>query len=258
MNVGSSLQFGIYLLGPFLAALLVFRRFGVPWRVFWIGFPAFFLSQVGVTIFSVAGAFIAFGLDVSISFWTAVLGAIGAGVCEEGCRYYALRHVSRRGVRPSWNVGLMYAVGHSGLETLLVGFGLLLAVLTVVFAPDQVAGDTLVGLSAVGELGFVKSSALALERMVGGLVIHLAFTSLVVLSLLRGNRMYLWGAMAWHAAHDMVFLQPGLQDRLHTSDGFHAAVIGSLLVAYLVVVWWLRERCGARVDSDSAPKEPSG
>ena len=243
MTVLDAIPFAVYLLGPFLAAWWVARRYSVVWRFFWVGFPAFFISQLGVSIFSVGGALLAIGLGLSVSFWAAFLGAIGAGVCEEGCRYYAFRYLRRKCHQLSWNSGFMYAIGHSGLETILVGVGMLLAVLAVTFAPEQLSTETLEGLSAVGELSFLKASLLACERMMGGLIIHLAFTSLVVLALLRGQRSYLWAAIIWHAAHDMVFLQPAVQESLHGRDGLHAAVIGGLLLAYMGVVAVLRSRC---------------
>ena len=205
MTLDLAPQFVVYLAGPLLAAWTVVRAFGVSWRFFWIGFPAFFLSQIGVSLVGIAAALGAVALGLSVSFWTAVIGAIGAGVCEEYCRYFAFRYLLNRGYTLNWNAGLIYAIGHSGLETMLVGGGILLAILAVTFAPDQLSPELLEGLSSTTQLGLGKSLVLACERMFGGLIIHLAFTSLVVLALLRSRSAYLMGAIAWHAAHDMVF-----------------------------------------------------
>lgn len=200
MNGGGWIPFLVYLLGPFgLAYFLGRRRLRAPASPFRRGLVAFLVAWGGVMgvtqIFSSAS-----GRDAGTAAYGFAV-ALAAGLFEEAARYLALRKL--RAGSP-WNRTVMYAIGHSGMETVIVGAGLLLTAVIVRHAPEAITPELLE--ESRKALGGALSFRIyeSVERLLVGLLIHATFTALVVLSVLRRNRRYLGLAMLWHFGHDVV------------------------------------------------------
>jgi uncharacterized membrane protein YhfC len=202
------------ILMPILLGIYLKRKFGLSWRLWWIGAATFILSQVGHIPFNIAvGALFETGvLPAPPPAWElpfqAIFLGLSAGLWEELARYATYRWWAK--TARSWAEGLMLGAGHGGIEAILLGLlvlatfvGMLVARsldLSQMVPPEQLLlaqqqvqaywsapwYDTLIG---------------ALERATT-LVFHLAASLLVLQVFLRRQIRWLWLAVAWHALLD--------------------------------------------------------
>ncbi|MFA5252634.1 MAG: YhfC family glutamic-type intramembrane protease [Phycisphaerae bacterium] len=189
----------VYFLGPFLLAFFIGRRLlKAKYSVFAIGLLAFFAAWVCVMV--VVGAST---LKQETILYSIVVSA-SAGLFEESSRFFAFRIF--RGLRGNrdWNTGIMYAIGHSGMESIIVGGSLLLTIVVVKYAPQVLSPEVLNQSKAVLQIGFLQELYYSFERLFVGLLIHSCFTSIVLLSLIKSQKRYLFLAMLWHCGHNMV------------------------------------------------------
>ena len=200
----------VYFLGPILLMLLAWRLAGARQSAFWIGLPAFLLSQllmaILIALFGVLGALV----SKQASAQAVIVGGwLAAGLCEESCRMLALRWLHRR--KPTTDrTGLMYAIGHSGMETIIVGAGTLaLVMIPAEYLVDALGEET---LSSAASIPTASALIYAAHRLLFGLLIHATYTALVLRFIHRGAPLWLLAAMALHAANNAVSTQ--LQERL--------------------------------------------
>ena len=99
---------------------------------------------------------------------------------------------------------MMYAIGHSGMESIVVGGTLLLILAVVKYAPQTVSPELLSQIKEDLEIGLLQGLYNSFERLLVGLLIHSCFTAVVLLSLIKSQKRYLLLAMLWHFGHDMV------------------------------------------------------
>jgi len=228
----------IYFVGPFLIALLLKRRLGAGWGIFLIGSPLFVLSQIGVGLIQGGVGLAGWGLNVS---WTPALvtysGCLAAGLCEESCRILGFKWLQRRGRPLTWGRGFMYAIGHSGMETIIVGLGMIGVVVATTFAADFLDAKTATMLGEFMAMSTGWAIILAAQRLFGGLLIHAVFTSMVMLYMQRKSRWWLLGAMALHATNNAIALS--LQHRFDDPAFLGIYTVG-LVVFYssaLYLLW---------------------
>ena len=200
---------------PILFAALVRRRFQVPWILFAIGTATFIGSQVvhlplnqllvDLHILPKSGV-----SDPSISLLQSslVLG-LTAGVCEETARavgYLLLRH------RRSFADGLMLALGHGGVESMIFG-GVLTAaafsslipligkdVSALNLSPDQ-ASALEVQLRTLAGAPVLSAFYPLLERLLA-MGIHIVLSLLVLQAFRRRNVLYYLAAVSYHLVVD--------------------------------------------------------
>ncbi len=85
-----------------------------------------------------------------------------------------------------------------------IGGSLLLTIVVVKYAPENLSPELLSQSKAVLEMGFWQSLYGSFERLIVGLLIHSCFTAVVLLSLIKSQKRYLLFAMLWHFGHDMI------------------------------------------------------
>ena len=110
---------------PVGLAIFLTRRWKLGWRIWWIGFATFVLSQVGHIPFN-DGANLLLN-RTGIVYWSptaqllfnAVFFGLSAGLFEEGARYLVL-HFWLKDAR-SWRTGTLFGAGHGGSEAILLG-----------------------------------------------------------------------------------------------------------------------------------------
>ncbi|MHC4416413.1 MAG: YhfC family glutamic-type intramembrane protease [Planctomycetota bacterium] len=230
------LPYAVYFLGPFLlAALLGKRLVKGNWSAFLIGLPTFFAAWLCVTAIMVLTTTVGRAQEGTIVFSLVIASA--AGIFEECGRFAAFRLLGPLRRRRDWPTGMMYAIGHSGMESIIVGGTLVLTVSVVTHAPEILSDNVLEQVRPVAEMGFWAGLYVSLERLFVGLLIHACFTCVVLLALAKGRLRYLLLAVLWHFAHDMVALNIG-----HLSDHWIAAKLWVLfiVVAYAFVLLRLR------------------
>jgi uncharacterized membrane protein YhfC len=121
ISLGISTVFEI--LFPLALAFYVSRRLHVRWRYFWYGVAVFAAVQLftRVPLVYVLNSVLASQLKASQAFlWTWLfLLALTAGLFEEVGRYFGYRIFMGKEEK-TWPKGVMYGIGHGGLESVVL------------------------------------------------------------------------------------------------------------------------------------------
>ena len=198
-------------LGVFLT-----KKFGLGWRLWWIGGATFVLSQVGHIPFNL-GLTQLFKLGIlpspptswKMPFNAVVLG-LSAGLWEETARYFMYRWWAKDA--RSWRKGLLTGAGHGGVEAILLG-GLVLFTYVEMLA---LRGVDLSQLVPADQLGLAQSQMAAYwsapwyATLLGALEraftipTQIALAVIVLQAFTRRQIRWLWIAVGWHAAADAI------------------------------------------------------
>ena len=230
----------VYFLGPFLLAFFLGRRLlKATYGAFAIGLLAFFVAWVCILIVTQISAATSDLLKEGTILYSLIVAA-SAGLFEESSRVLAFRVFKGLRENGNWNTGIMYAIGHSGMESIIVGGSLLLTIVVVKYTPELLSPEVLSQSKAVLEIGFLQGLYNSFERLLVGLLIHSCWTSVVLLCLIKSQKRYLLLAMLWHFGHDMVALN------LHRlSDHW---IVEKLWIVFIVVVYsWILVRLGETI-----------
>ena len=149
--------------------------------------------------------------------YTIVLAA-AAGLFEDTGRFAAFQAFPALRASPTWRTGLVYALGHSGMESIIVGA-----------SPELLTPDVLASSRALLATGAGAAVYAAVERVLVGALMHACFTLVVLLGILRRQRRYLGLAILWHFVHDLIALNLG-EVTAHWMG--HATWITFILVIY--------------------------
>ncbi len=240
---------------PVAAAVLLRRRFTVPWFLFLVGVATFIGSQIvhiPLNEWLADLGLLPKGDFGELPLWrTALIGGMTAGLCEELSRAvgYALLRRRRR-----FEDGVMLGVGHGGIESMVFGGVQLAAVVTTLLSlqsadlttlnlsADQITVltqqlDTLNGSPLLGLLPYV-------ERCIA-MVIHVVLSLLVWRAFAKSKSWwYVPLAILYHALFDAVAVYVAQQTE-------SVALVYGLLLLILApgVIWaWRvgRKEAGSR------------
>lgn len=222
----------VYFLGPFLLAFVLGKRLlGARYSAFVIGFIAFFIAWICVVLATQLPAATSDSFKQG-TLLSAVLISASAGLFEESSRFFAFRTFKVLRERKDFETGIMYAIGHSGMESIIAGGSLLLTIAVLENAPELLPAEVLSEAEALLDIGFLESLYGSFERLFVGLLIHSCFTLVVLLALVNSQNKYLFLAMLWHFGHDMVAFNLG-----RLSEHW---IVGKLWVGFIVVFYsWI-------------------
>ncbi|MBN1485783.1 MAG: YhfC family intramembrane metalloprotease [Chloroflexia bacterium] len=243
----------LMILLPVLLALLLRRRFRVPWLLFLVGGLTFAVSQaVHLPLnhwFSDLGVLPPRSTLEGPPLWrTALILGLTAGLCEELARAagYALLRRYRR-----FQDALMLGLGHGGLEAMVIGGITLIATVASLWA---LRGADLQGLGLspaqfdllrqqlqIFEQNPLLALAPLLERILA-MAAHLVFSLLVWRAFQRRRAGYVLAAIAYHAVIDAVVVYAGQQ---LTSGWLVEALFAAMLLPGLLWMgrlWSRQER----------------
>ena len=202
---------------PLVLAWLAARRLGVSWRYFAYGALIFFLFQIisRVPLMQLAQALLAERLRASqaLLFAWASFAALTAGLFEEVGRYVGYRWLMGREEK-TWAKGVMYGLGHGGIESMLLIAGLTALTLIQLLALAQSDLSTLPlsdeqrtqvaqQLAALSSQPAWAGLAGAWERA-WSILFHVGMSVLVLQVFRRGSLAWLWLAVGLHALVDWV------------------------------------------------------
>jgi uncharacterized membrane protein YhfC len=208
---------GLMVFIPFIAGFLLSRRVETAYQVMGAGVLTFLGSQVAHTPFN------QFLLAPLLRRWglgeggrqahlliLAVLLGFSAGVFEEGARYLVYRFWL--GKERSWREGILFGLGHGGVESVLLGLVVLYALgqaavyqagdLETMLPPDQVPLARAQLEVYWGMMWYV--SLLGVVERMASLSFHIGASVIVLQSLKRENILWLGVAVVWHAALNAV------------------------------------------------------
>jgi len=241
----------------------VTRRFGLGWRLYWIGASAFVLSQVGHIPFNYglsqlfARQVLSLPPGVEGVLLNAALVGLSAGVWEELTRAAIYRWWARDA--RSWGRGLLLGAGHGGIEALIVAglafwalfqaFALLDVELSRVVAPERLPAVQQF-MTVYWSSPWYDSLLPAVERLFT-LAVHLSCSVLVLqVFVRRGGAAWLAAAIGWHALVDAsVVAVIGLTKNPYLAEG----VLSLFALASLGILLALRQPEPAPQVSDPLP-----
>lgn len=202
---------------PLVAAFFWRRRSAALWSSLIFGAVTFALAQaVRLSILQGLSLLLnpyARSWDPALLAWiNSALLVVTSGLFEEGARWLMIGRFARN-IR-AWREGVMFGIGHGGIEALLFVGGSVLSALVLsqsaptVLAqleqlPPEQAAAVQTQLDALSALRWWEPLLGAWER-VPAMVFHVGATLLVLLGLLRRDRRLLLAAMVLHIGFNAI------------------------------------------------------
>lgn len=245
-----------------LSALLIFslaialgvfltRKFGLGWRLYWIGGLVFVASQVFHIPFNrwLLDPIIQNGIAPALPgdsqlITIALMLGLSAGLFEETARYIAYRWWLKKA--RSWDQGLLFGAGHGGLEALLVGGLVLLTYIQMVairgqdlsslVPPEQLALARL-QVSAFWSATWYDSLLSFVERALT-IPVQISLSVLVLQTFTRRGKRWYWLAVGWHTLLDAVAIYSVQSLGIYVTEG----LLAIFTLASIVLIFALRKR----------------
>lgn len=239
---------------PLVLGLIARRRLNVGWRYFWFGALIFLLFQLvtRVPIVQIVQGIITPQLQASRPLLFAWLGllALTAGLTEEIGRYVGYRWFMGREEK-TWSKGVMYGLGHGGLESMVLvaglsTLGLVNVLLLPTLLPTLPAEQRTQATEALATIAAQPAwlPLLGLWERVWAIAFHVSMSVVVLQVFRRKNIAWLWLAVAFHTAFDgvTVFLQQLLPFDARTNALVIEGVIALMGLFFLWLAFALRDR----------------
>jgi uncharacterized membrane protein YhfC len=206
---------GLMIVGPFVAAFVLTRRLRAGWRIFWLGALVFVVSQLVLRL-PLVGALQA-AIAPQLAGSPALSFALGAGLAltaalfETGGRWVGYRFLLRRDPK-TWDTGVMFGLGHGGIESALLIGGLAIVQLAALLTTTEAQlaampvaqADALRTLAAGVAAGPAWLGLSGAYERVMAVVFHVAMSVLVLQTFARGEARWTWYALALHTVMDFV------------------------------------------------------
>ncbi|MDN7026144.1 YhfC family intramembrane metalloprotease [Methanoculleus sp. FWC-SCC1] len=236
---------------PLLLGWWIVRRFGVSWKVFGYGALFFVVVQVFHTplVLVTQGPLYLFLQDLLQTETLALAGlalylGLMAGLFEEVGRWLVFRYFfPRRSIPLRREQGLMFGAGWGGIESIFVALLVLSAMVSyivltsgnMVFLPD----DPVVTQQAGALLALTPLDILPglLERIMT-ITLHIAWSLLVLASVVYARPLLLALAVLWHTVVDFVAVYLGSTVGILVTE---ASLFVFFVIGLIYILWeWRR------------------
>jgi len=242
------------ILVPLALGYWAVKKFGLSWRVFALGALFFIIVQVFHAPFVILTqnplyfALLPFGSRAALVGLALYLGLM-AGLFEEIGRYLVYRYLFRRQEIPlTRENGLLFGTGWGGVESMIVALVVLASMASYILLTGDAGAiplpdDPLVqaeveALRALTPLDILPGLA---ERMMT-ITLHIAWSLMVLVSVVYGKRALLALAILWHAAVDAAAVYLVQTQGVLVTE----AVIFLFVVLALAYILWEWRRMGVR------------
>ncbi|RME84649.1 MAG: YhfC family intramembrane metalloprotease [Caldilineae bacterium] len=266
LYVTYALNFLLMIAIPILLGWFLRKRWGLPWRLFFIGGVTFILSQVFHIPLN-AGLTLAFRQNLLPGppeayrpLFNAVTLGLTAALTEELARYFVLRTTLRHA--RTWRQAVMFGAGHGGVEAILLGILAGLAYVNLVLlrqSPDLLSGLPSEQLQLVNEqlqaywsAPWYLSLLGAVER-VFALCVQISLAVLVMQSFLRRQLGWLFLAIVWHWVVDAV----SVYSLPHLGPLGTEGIVALTALISLAIIFTLRSPESAEPAMPPEPTPPS-
>jgi uncharacterized membrane protein YhfC len=241
--------------GPLVLAVLFRKKTGVAFKYFAMGALVFVVSQCVLRL----------PWQVPLAIWIApklkghtLLGlafvafsALGAGVFEEVGRYVGYKRFIKD--ERTWRVGVMYGIGHGGVEAMLLAGLPLMGTLVVYLllaahVPLPLSADAMAKLEeGLGKLTVGGSVAGGVERVLA-VTLHVGLSLLVLQAFTRGKRRWLAYAIGLHFLSDSVGVVGAHWLMKHAGGPLagELAIVPFAAIALWIILSTPRNRTGGR------------
>ncbi len=222
---------------PIVVVIWLGKRWSLPLRLSLVGAATFVGSQIlHVPANSVIGS--ALQLEAQPLVIQAIVLGLSAGVFEEVARYLVYRFWLAEA--RSWREGVLFGLGHGGVEAILTGVLVavtLLNVIVITNAEDPTALELPEGALAQVE-EFWKTPfylpPLAVMERVMALILHTSMATLVLLSFHKRHIWPLAAAILWHALADFAAFYAGQRWGIVAAEGLLVVIT----VGSAALLWW--------------------
>ena len=248
--IAYSLSALLMILLPVVLAVVLRRKYRVPWLLFVVGTLTFIGSQaVHLPLnnwLADIGVLPEMGTMSGPPLWrTALVLGLTAGLCEELARtvgYLLLPHYRR------YEDGVMMGLGHGGFEAMVFGGVMVAATVTALLPMRGVDLESLelsVEQAAIVSRQldiFTSSPLLALSPLIErslAICAHVIFSLLVWKAFVRRNVLYLLIAIAYHAILDAIAVYSA---QFITNPWLLNALFAAILLPGIYWVWKIRPK----------------
>jgi len=242
---------------PLALGYWIVKKFGAPWQVFVLGALSFIAVQVVhtplvlVTQAPLYLAVLPMGTMAAVAVLAVYLGLL-AGLFEEVGRYLVYRYFfPRREISLARENGLQFGAGWGGVESMIVALLVLSSMVSYIVVTSNgsmlfIPGDPAVqaqveALRALTPLDILPGLA---ERMMT-IVLHIAWSLMVLAAVVYGRKALLALAVIWHTAVDAAAVYLVEMQGLLVTE----AVIFVFAVLGFAYILWEWRRMGARAAS---------
>jgi uncharacterized membrane protein YhfC len=252
------------ILVPLVLGYLIVRRYSIPWKLFGLGALSFILVQLVHTplvvviqqpLFSALQEVFPEG-TLALGIFSLVLGFLAA-IFEEPARYIVFRWIFPKLQIPlTKDRGLLFGAGWGGVESMIVALLLVLTLVSYLYAPMvteeelQSANESIGGTLTQDQIQQILSQNEALmqitpvdllpglaERMMT-IIHHLAWTIMILASVVFGRYLLLLLAILWHTGIDALAVYLAQTSGIIPAE---AAIFISTLLAVMYLFWqWPR------------------
>jgi len=256
----------LMILGPLVLGVFLVRRWKLGWRLFFLGGATFMGSQVlhipfnQFVLLPIMEKMGLIGNNGTVAlFLLGVMAGLSAGVFEEGARFVVYRVWLSEVKR--WKEAVLYGAGHGGVEAILFG-GL---ALYAFFQASAYRGANLAELVPVEQLELAKTqldtywSAPWYAAMLGAverafaIVIQISLAVFVFQAVVRRKWIWLFIAVAWHAAVDAVAVIGIQQWGIYNTE----AAVALFALFSIVIVFALRDQSEIVMEDAESQELPS-
>lgn len=247
------MDYVLYFVGPLVLAFVGAQLLRQRYRVFCLGMLGFTLAW---TIDQAIATLSLKGLELpERSFLYTVIISLAAGLVEESVRYLMFSRCAAFQGNRNARSGFMYAIGHHGMETMIVGLSIAVTIILVRHAPQYLTDPaTLRQGESLAALGAGVRLYQAAERLWVGLLIQVCFSGVVMLAVAKNNRLWLLAAIGWHCVHNLIGLN---LDRLSAHWLVTKLWLLFLLVVYTLIAMRIYQTLGKADPGQPAPSGPS-
>ena len=249
---------------PLFLGFFIAKKLKVSWKLFLLGLVFFIAVQVIHTplVLLTQGPLTAALRDLTSDpmLMLAVLAlylGILAGLFEEIGRYLVFRHYfTRKGIRHSRENALMFGAGWGGVESIIVGILLSLTLVSYLYAAIALSSPGVVTSTTESQqfallLQITPADVLfGLAERIMTLTLQIAFTLMVMYSVMRRTLLFLGLAVAWHAAVDAAAVYASQTIGIPATEG----IIFLFFLAGIGFIYWV----WPRMLSGSGNEPPAG
>ncbi len=234
---------------PVGLAIFLTRRWKLGWRIWWVGFATFILSQVGHIPFNwgvgelLNRTGMVYWPPLAQQVFNASFLGLSAGLFEEGARYLVLRFWVKDA--RSWRKSVLFGAGHGGSEAIILGILVLVSYVSMLvvrrmdltaLVPASQLELAQQQIAAYWSAPWYDSLLGALERLFT-IPVHLAMAVMVLQAFTRKKIGWLFLAIFYHALVDgtVVFLVP------YIGGYWTEALVGGFALVSILIVFLLRQ-----------------
>jgi uncharacterized membrane protein YhfC len=237
---------------PLLLGFFIAKRLKVSWTLFILGLAFFIIVQVIHTpLVLLTQGPLALALQGITSDPTRILAVLAlylgllAGLFEEIGRYLVFRYYfTRKGIPRTRENTVMFGAGWGGVESMIVGFLLSFTLVSYLYAGIAFSAPGAVTNGTEAEqlsllLQITPSDVLfGLAERIMTLTLQIAFTMMVMYSLMPRTILYLALAIAWHTAVDASAVYASQTVGIPATEG----LIFLFFLAGIAFIFWVWPR----------------